>query len=216
MQTVFSQLHIPSFCLAALFCLVSLPSARGQASAPTAASTPPPGPPKVRLIVKENNLMGTAGGLGGTTATPKPAAQPGNAPVATLPKGAAEEADKYTHTTKKSLEIAVVNLTNASIDVNVKATFLARDEAPGKHEIVPEKTVEKQLTLLPGKPQTYTTEEVGFTHTMSHRPPAKPGTGKGRVPPTTPEPASGHSYTGYKVEVFQGNDLVGSAMSDTH
>jgi hypothetical protein len=29
-------------------------------------------------------------------------------------------------------------------------------------------------------------------------------------------PASGHAYFGYKVEVFQGEDLVGSAVSETH
>jgi hypothetical protein len=30
------------------------------------------------------------------------------------------------------------------------------------------------------------------------------------------EPASGHAYFGYRVEVFQGNDLVGVEASETH
>jgi len=156
--------------------------------------------------------MTTAGGsLGGST--PKPAAAVGNAPLAKLPP-AASEADKFTRTTKKSLDIALVNLTTASMDVNVKTTFLAKDEA-GKHEVLPEKTVDNKVTLQPGAPQSFTTEEVSFTHTAAHRPVVKAAKPTGRGPVATVEPASGHAYFGYKVEVFQGNDLVGTALSDT-
>ena len=122
----------------------------------------------------------------------------------------------FTHTTNKSFKITVVNLTAASMEVNVKTEVLGKDET-GKHETVIEKTLENKLTLLPGTPNTFTTDEVPFTHTTAHRgtPPTKTGNAK-RAPIAPMEPASGHSYFGYKVEVFQGNDLVGSTASENH
>ena len=90
------------------------------------------------------------------------------------------DAEKFTRTTKKSLTIDVVNLTGAPMDVNVKTTFLAKDEAPGKHEVLPEKTVENKLTLDPTKAGEFTTDEVSFTHTTAHRQvPQKSAGGKG-------------------------------------
>ncbi len=170
------------------------------------------GTAKVRVLVQDNNVATTAGGssLGGAKATPKP----GEPPVASIKGGGESDADKYTRTTKKTLTIAVVNTTGDSIDVNVKATFLAKDEG-GKHDTVPEKTVENRLTLQPNKPQQYTTEEVSFTHTAAHRPIGKVPA-RGRAPIMPMEPASGHAYFGYRVEVYQGNDLVGLAVSDNH
>jgi len=191
----------------------------GQAATPSA--TPPPGPAKVRVIVQENNISATGGsGLGGAAASPKASPPPGNAPVATRAKESPKDAatdDKYTHTSKKTLTVGVVSLTTSPMDVTVKSTFLAKDEG-GKHEIVSEKTVENKVTLQPGKPEQFTTEEVTFSHMTSHYPPQKAGTGKGKGggPPVKMEPASGHSYFGYKVEVFQGNDLVGTAVSANH
>jgi hypothetical protein len=99
---------------------------------------------------------------------------------------------------------------------------LGKDEA-GKHEVLTEKTLENKLTLMPNRPESFTTEEVIFTHTAAHRGPApKAGGGAGgngnkRGGPIAPmEPASGHAYFGYRVEVFQGNDLVGVEASETH
>src|SRR5207253_2885649 len=129
-----------------------------------------------------------AGGGSGAAATPA-AAGAAKAPPAPggqkQPPGAAQatsvaDAEKYTHTTKKTLTISVVNLTGASMAVNVKATFMAKDEA-GKHEVVPEKTVENKLTLEPTKAGEFTTEEVPFSHTTAHRQAMqqKPGGGGG-------------------------------------
>ena len=196
----------------------SAPMVRGQAATPSAK--PPAGPAKVRVIVQENNISATGGGgLGTAAASPKASPAPGNAPVATRSQQSAKDAatdDKYTHTSKKTLTVGVVNLTNAPMDVNVKSNFLGKDEG-GKHEVVTEKTLEKTLTLQPGKPEQFTTEEVVFMHMTSHYPPQKAGAGKGKGgPPVKMEPASGHSYFGYKVEVFQGNDLVGTAVSANH
>lgn len=223
------QFHLRSIGFGILLCLA-------PASLVAADATPAPrlsGPPKVRVMVRENNIATTAGG---TTAAATPA--PGGAPNRPQgpggqqqpqpPPGAAQnsalDAERYTHTNKKSLTIDVVNLTKDGMEVTVKATFLAKDEA-GKHEVLPEKTVENKLTLQPGRPGEFTTEEVSFSHTTAHYPPMQPGSGgggggrgggrggSGGGRPLQMVPASGHAYFGYKVEVFQGNDLVGSAMS---
>jgi len=82
--------------------------------------------------------------------------------------------------------------------------------------------LENKVTLLPNRPESFTTEEVPFTHMTAHRGPApKTGTGAGgtakRGGPIAPmEPACGHAYFGYRVEVFQGNDLVGVEASEIH
>jgi hypothetical protein len=157
------------------------------------AATPAPGAPKG----------------GGKGQSPSPAQTAANA----------LDAEKFTRTTKKTLTVTLVDLTGANMDVNVKTTFLARDEG-GKHEVVDEKTVENKATLLPGKAQDFTTEEVSFTHTTAHHAPPKRGNGGmgggGRNAISALLPASGHSYYGYRVEVFQGQDLVGMASNGMH
>lgn len=180
------------------------------------------GPAKVRVIVKENNPPVAAGATSAAT----PAAAGGAKPAAggaqqnqAQAAANAADAEKFTRTTKKSLSVALVNLTAAPMDVTAKTTFLAKDEA-GKHEVVTEKTVENKVTLQPGKAGEFTTEEVSFTHTAAHRSSQKPGgggSGGGGKPVASPMlPASGHAYFGYKVDVFQGNDLVGTAVSSGH
>ncbi len=231
MKTVLPQLPFASLCLGAVFCLAALPTVHGEAAAAAAGGspTPVPGPPKVRVMVRDNNLATTMGGLTAANATaPAPVAvgpaKPGASPAkgTTAPvvvKESTADLDKWTRTTKKSLTVDMVNMTNQPIDVNVKSTFLAKDES-GKHEVMPEKTVENKVTLQPGKPAQITTDEVDFVHTAYHLPlPPKSsggakGGGKGTV--VVPVPASGHAYFGYKVEVFLGNDLIGSAVSDNH
>jgi hypothetical protein len=204
------KLNLPSFFRTALLLAVT-GFGLAQAQAEPAS--------KVRVMVSENNISSTPGsgtlGSGAGAATPpvagKPAGQPGKSGAATPAASASFTADMqaYTHTTKKSLTIQVVNVTNDPIDVTVKATFLGKDEV-GKHEVAPESTLEKKLTIQPGKPESYTTEEVSFTHTTAHRGAAPKGK------PAAMEPASGHSYFGYKVEVLQGSDVVGSAVSANH
>jgi hypothetical protein len=221
MKTVHPQLPFASLCLGAVFCLAALPAVHGEPAA-GGSPTPPPGPPKVRVMVRDNNIATTMGGLTAANAPAPVAAGPAK-PGASPAKGAAAvkesvaDLDKWTHTTKKSLTIDMVNMTNQPIDVNVKSTFLAKDET-GKHEVMPEKTVENKVTLAPGKPAEFTTDEVDFTHTSMHRAPAPKSSGAiSKNPKPVPmEPASGHAYFGYKVEVFQGNDLIGSAVSDNH
>ena len=168
MKTLTSQFHVRAVGCGIFFCLAAAPLIGAD------ATPKPAGPPKVRVMVKENNIASTAGAGPGATATPaaKPAAKPAQggkqAPPAAAQATSTEDAEKYTHTTKKSLTIAVVNLTGASMDVNVRTTFMAKDEA-GKHEIIPEKTVENKLTLDPARPGEFTTEEVSFAHTTAHR-----------------------------------------------
>ena len=216
-----SQFHLRAAGCGILFCLAAAPLMAVDA-------TPhPAGPLKVRVMVKENNVASAVGGGTGATtpaaagAAKAPAGKPAPAAAAQAPSEL--DAEKYTRTTKKSLTVDLVNLTGASMDVNVKTTFLAKDEAPGKHDVIPEKTVENKLTLDPTRAGEFTTEEVPFTHTTAHRQVMqKPGgaggkgaaSGKGAIAPMIP--TSGHAYFGYKVEVFQGNDLVGSAVSDNH
>jgi hypothetical protein len=172
--------------------------------------------------------MATSAAGGTSTPTPAPAGGAAPAPGAGAPPAAgaalaaanAADADKYTRTTKKTLTVEVVNLTPASMDVTVKTSFLARDEA-GKHEVLTEKTVENPVTVQPARSASFTTEEVSFTHTIAHRAPAPPkaGAGTGKMAATAPAPmipTSGHAYFGYKVEVFQGPDLVGTTASETH
>ena len=221
MKTNTSPVHFPG--------VIGLGILFGLAAAPLLAAdaTPhPAGPPKVRVMVKENNVMTKPGG---TTAAATPAPAAGAKGGQQKAAGAAQaesplDAEKFTHTTKKTLTVDVVNLTAASMDVNVKTTFLAKDEA-GKHEVLPEKTVDNRLTLEPSKSGEFTTEEVSFSHTAAHRESAaragaggaggwRHGRWKGKIAPMVP--ASGHAYVGYKVEVFQGPDLVGSAVSETH
>lgn len=203
-------------CLAS--CLATIFTVRAE----TPATPAPPklsGPPKVRVLVRENNVASAVGG--GSAATP-PAAGGGGAKGASPQPNAAQaaasvlDAERFTRTTKKTLTVTLVNLTTASMDVTAKTTFLAKDEA-GKHEMVEEKTLEKNVTLQPGKPEEFTTEEVSFTHTTAHYAPKKAGSGGGGRNAVSPMiPASGHAYFGYKVQVFQGQDLVGLAASETH
>ena len=218
MKTHTSQFHLRAAGCGILFCLAAAPLIGAD------ATPKPAGPPKVRVMVKENNVATTTGGgSGAATTAPAAAAKPApgakQAPAAAASAPSTDDAEKYTHTTKKSLTIAVVNLTGASMDVNVKTTFMAKDEA-GKHEVIPETTVENKLTLEPTKAGEFTTEEVPFAHTSAHRQAMpKPAAGAkpyGKAPPAPMIPASGHAYFGYKVEVFQGNDLVGSAASENH
>ena len=211
-STRFSPASTPVF--AALFLASSLLS-------PAQLSTPAPlpraaGPSKVRVLVTEN--MGES-----TVPKPSGAAEPGAptaAPVAgkSAPKAggyAAKGAKEaiYTHSTTKSLNVRVANLTPQPLDVTVKTTFLAKDEGD-KNKIVTEKSVENKLTVVPGKSEEFKTEDVTFTHTTAHRQPMAGGgslNGRGKIMPM--EPASGHNYSGYKVEVYEGAVLVGSAAS---
>jgi hypothetical protein len=219
--------HLRSVGWGILLCLVPVTLVAVE-STPAPLSRPT-GPLKVRVLVRDNNLATTAGGTNASALAPV-AAGPGAKQAAPPAPPAAQamsamDAEKYTRTTKKSLTIDVVNLTNAGMDVTVKTTFMAKDES-GKHEVVPEKTVENKVTVLPGKSGQFTTEEVNFTHTTAHREAQKPGGGGGGggkggtggkgAPLAQMIPASGHAYFGYKVEVFQGNDLVGMAASETH
>jgi hypothetical protein len=225
MKTVHPQLPFASLCLGAVLCLATLPAVHGEAT-PGASPTPRPGPAKVRVMARDNNLATTMGGLTSANA-PAPVAagpaKPGPSPAkgaAVAVKESVADLDKWTHTTKKSLTVEMVNLTTQSLEVNVKSTFLAKDEA-GKHEVMPEKTVENKVTLEPGKPAQFTTDEVDFIHTAFHYPPAPKNSGGGggkggKGPVVLPVPASGHAYFGYKIEVFQGNDLVGWAVSENH
>lgn len=158
---------------------------------------------KVRVMVKENQTHGPApakeekpekgakNNTGVKTATP-----PRNDP-----KGKEE---MYTHSSNHSLTITLVNTTKESLDLTVKTTFIVRDEG-GKHEVGPDKPIEKKVTLEPGKSEEFTTDEVTYSHTSAHR--IAPA-GKGAK--ATNVPASGKQYVGYKVEVYSGNDLVGS------
>jgi hypothetical protein len=224
MKTVHPKLSFTSFCLGAALCLGALPAVHGEATATAGAGspTPPPGPPKVRVMVQDNNIATTKGGLTATNAAAPAPVATGPGKAAATPKGvvavkeSVADLDKWTHTTKKSLTIEMGNLTAQPIDVNVKSTFLAKDEA-GKHDVMPEKTVENKVTLVPGKAAQITTDEVDFIHTAFHHPPPpKTGGGGKNAPITLPVPASGHAYFGYKVEVFVGNDLGGSAVSENH
>jgi hypothetical protein len=214
-------------CLSFLASLVAISTCHGE------EAKRPAGPPKVRVIVKENNLATTAGGTGAASPTPAAGraapAKPGGQQQQQQGKGAGQnpqamqagDAEKYTRTTKKSLGIAVVDLTPAPMDVTVKTTFFAKDEG-GKHETVVETTQEKKLTIQPGKAEEFTTEPVSFTHTAAHRDPPPKGSGGsggkggGKSAPAPMIPASGHAYFGYKVEVMQGSDLVGTAASENH
>ena len=172
---------------------------------------------KVRVAVTENNAS-TTGSSATKTEKPEKAEKPAPkdkndktvkpATPPTKTPSTATGPDPYTHTANKNLTVMVGNTTTESLDVTVKVTFLGKDEA-GKHEIVTEKTVENKLTLAPSKSETFTTEDVSFTHTSAHRVAPKGGA-KGAKPENIP--ASGHAYAGYKVEVFQGSDLVGSAQ----
>jgi hypothetical protein len=172
---------------------------------------------KVRVLVSENNIEAPLGGSAAATPAPPPAAGQGGKKAAAPAASANFLADMqaYTHTARKSLTIQVMNVTNEPIDVTVKANFLGKDEA-GKHDIVTESTLEKKLTLQPGQPQKYTTDEVAFTHTTAHRGPAPKGGAGMHGKPAPMEPASGHNYFGYKVEVVQGSNVVGSAVSENH
>lgn len=161
----------------AALCAFSFPSV--QALPPTVTFTPP-ALSKVRVMVRENNL-----------------------PVEAASKG---DDAFYTHTAKKTLFIALVNLTPQTMEITVKTTFLAKDEVG--HDIEVAKTVETKNTVMPGKPLEFATEEVSFQHMSAHKP-------KG-PPPVKTIPASGQTYFGYKVEVFQGADLVGGTASATH
>ena len=118
----------------------------------------------------------------------------------------------YSHTNNKSLSISLVNTARQDLKLNVKITFLAQDQG-GNHEIVAEKTVESGRTIAAGKSDVFTTDEVSFTHTSAHREAPKTGAGGGGPAPGL-TPASGHIYAGYKVEVFRGSEIVGTASSD--
>jgi hypothetical protein len=223
MKTVHSQSQLRRFGLGITLGLAAITFVHAQTPAPAK----PSGPPKVRVIVKENTVASSPGGT--STATPAPAGaakspqgQGGKQGGAQAAAQSALDAEKFTRTTKKTLTVELVNLTNASIDVTAKTTFLAKDEG-GKHDVVEEKTVENKVTLQPGKSGVFTTEEIDFTHTAAHHAaPAKPGAGgaggaaggRGKLAPLMP--ASGHAYFGYKVQVFQGSDLVGTAANETH
>lgn len=160
---------------------------------------------KVRVMVKENQTHGTAPAKEEKEKPEKGAKNNTGVKTATPPKNDPKgKEDMYTHSTNHSLTIAVVNTTRESLELTIKATFLGKDEG-GKHEVGPDKTLEKKVTLEPGKSEEYTSEEVTFTHTSAHR--TAPA-GKGGKP--TNVPASGKQYVGYKVEVYSGNDLVGS------
>src|SRR5882724_11237180 len=145
MKTNPSQFHFRSVGLGILLGLVPVALIGAEA---TPSPTRPSGPPKVRVLVKENSVATTAGATSGA-ATPAPAGaanrpqgqggkQPGGAGAQAA---SALDAEKYTRTSKKTLTIDVVNLTTAGMEVTVKATLLGKDEA-GKHEVLPEKTVE--------------------------------------------------------------------------
>jgi hypothetical protein len=214
MKTDIRPFRFHSLGLAALLSLTLLPLARAQA--PTQA----PGAPKVRVFVRENDGATVPGGATAATPAPSKAGKAGAGAAAGATQAtSAEDAMNYTRTTRKSLSVDVVNITAAPMDVVVKSNFLAKDEA-GTHGMVTEKTLENKLSLAPGKTERFTTEEVPFTHTAAHlgpKPKAAAGaSAKGRGPVSKMEPASGHAYFGYKVDVFQGGDLVGSAVSDSH
>ena len=118
----------------------------------------------------------------------------------------------YSHTNNKSLSISLVNTARQDLRLKVKVTFLAQDQG-GNHEILGEKTIESEKTIAAGKSDLFTTDEVSFTHTSAHREAPKAGA-PGGGPASILTPASGHIYAGYKVEVFHGGDIVGTASSD--
>jgi hypothetical protein len=165
---------------------------------------------KVRIFVEAVQGKTAPGEKSATT--PKAPADKGR--KETTPK--ATGFDPYTHTTSKALTVSLANMTQEPLEaLSVKCTFLARAEP--KHEIVTEKQVEQKVTLAPGKSDKFTTEEVSYSHTTAHRPAPQKGGAAGQAGKTSGakapamEPASGHSYAGWKVEVYQGNDLIGTA-----
>jgi hypothetical protein len=177
--------------------------------------------PKVRVFVRENSVATSVG----STATPTPPTVAGKG-AKTAQVNAAQQAineldaEKFTRTSKKTLTVTLANLADAPMNVTIKSTFLGKDEG-GKHDVVEEKTLEKSMTLQPGRPDEFTTEEVSFAHTAAHHAPVKKagggGAGAGMTRGVSPMvPASGHAYFGYRVEVFQGQELVGLAVSETH
>ncbi|WP_131989777.1 hypothetical protein [Chthoniobacter flavus] len=201
-------------------CLASVSALRAEAPA-TPAPPKLSGPPKVQVLVRENSVATAVGGSSAATPAPGGAKGGGKGQTPNPAQAAATalDAEKFTRTTKKTLTVTLVDVTGANMDVNVKTTFLGRDEA-GKHEVVEEKTVENKVTLQPRKAQDFTTEEVSFTHTTAHHAAIKKGSGGagagGRNAVSSMIPASGHAYYGYRVEVFQGQDLVGMASSEMH
>ena len=159
---------------------------------------------KVRVMVKENQVKASAPTKDEKPDKPKANNNNNGVKPAQPPKTDTKKEDAYTHTSGHTLTITVVNTTQESLDLTIKATFMAKDEG-GKHEVGPDKTLEKKITLEPGKSEEYTTDEQVFSHTAAHRTAPK---AKGEKPLNVA--ASGKQYVGYKVEVFSGNDLVGS------
>lgn len=162
---------------------------------------------KVHIQVEVVSAKASAG----EKSTTKPAAEKGK-PATPAPKSAAP--DMYTHSSSKALTVSVSNGTKEDLgELSVKVAFLAKAEP--KHDVVTAKDHEQKVTLAAGKAEKFTTPEVTFAHTSAHRPPAVKGAKPGTKAPAM-EPASGQSFSGWKVEVFQGSTLVGSATGQSN
>jgi hypothetical protein len=110
--------------------------------------------------------------------------------------------DHFTKTQKRTLKVFLTN--SAKEDTNVKIKFAYFGHPIASHEVTKISEGEKEDTLKPSETKEVDTPTNSQTYTEEHYPPGK-GANKVKIP------ASGNKLTGYGVQVYVGEKLMGES-----
>jgi len=110
--------------------------------------------------------------------------------------------DMHTKTQKRTLKVFLTN--SSKEDTNVKIKYVFFGHPISGHDVGPIDSGEKEDTLKPSETKEVDTPTSTQTYTEEHYPPGK-GANKIKIP------ASGNKLTGYGVQVFVGDKLMGES-----
>jgi hypothetical protein len=110
--------------------------------------------------------------------------------------------DIHTKTQKRTLKVFLTNSSKEDTTVKIKYTYFGHPISG--HEVVPIDQGEKEDTLKPSETKEVDTPSSSQTYTEEHYPPGK-GVNKVKIP------ASGNKLTGYGVQVYVGDKLMGES-----
>jgi hypothetical protein len=111
--------------------------------------------------------------------------------------------DRHTKTQKRTLKVFLTSSSKEDANVKIKYTYFGHPE--GGHDTVAVSQGDKDVTLKPSVTQEEDVPTASVTYVEEHYPPAKPGSAAKVIP------ASGNKLTGYGVQIFEGDKLVGES-----
>jgi len=109
--------------------------------------------------------------------------------------------DRFTHTQKHALRVFVTNSSHEDLAVKIKYAFYGH--AIDAHDLITVNSGEQDATVKPSDQAPVETTPVTVTYTDDHYPPGKGA--KVKIMGT------GNKVTGYGVQVFVGDKLVGES-----